>query len=61
MIYNQFKLKLILKPIWWPGKQIGKIFKPNLRLWTQISRNIYNPVKNSLLISKGILFMNKMI
>jgi hypothetical protein len=29
--------------------------------WTQISRNIYNPVKNSLLISKDILFMNKMI
>ena len=26
-------------------KKIGKIIKPNLRLWTQISRNIYNPVK----------------
>ena len=23
MIYNQFKLKLILKPIWWPEKKIG--------------------------------------
>jgi hypothetical protein len=58
-------------PIFFSGHHIG--FKINFNLnWLYIicflrvllfplpiKRNIYNPVKNSLLISKDILFMNK--